>query len=330
MPPRISSTLAVSTFNLTSLFQALPASLSKHPDSFTKCSTCLFSTTSTLNGKRKGRKRSNQRIDPYRRAQALQRKTANLERRRVLHAERESALGDPVRSKPTTFLASLNLSSDPNAAKQHRNYFLTPESTSTQLEHSKWLTEPLQKQDENPVKHEQRLQTHQIEHTNATRAIETITSIQNSNSKDRTRINIERCIETFGRHNTDSTLPPKPASLGPSKSNVALDGEDAVQSEEQLQRAALIADLAAVPKRAGPDTGSSEVQVAILTTKINVLADNLGKKDKHNKRNLRLLVHKRQKLLSYLRQKERGGPRWQNLVEQLGINDAMWKGEISL
>lgn len=85
-----------------------------------------------------------------------------------------------------------------------------------------------------------------------------------------------------------------------------------------------------VPKRVGPDTGSAEVQVAILTTKINVLADNLGKKDKHNKRNLRLLVHKRQKLLKYLRRKERGGPRWQHLMDKLGLGDAMWKGEISL
>ena len=89
-------------------------------------------------------------------------------------------------------------------------------------------------------------------------------------------------------------------------------------------------ELAQVPKRAGPDTGSSEVQIAILTTKINVLAANLHKKDKDNKRSLRLLVHRRQKLLQYLRRKERGGPRWQNVVEQLGINDAMWKGEISL
>jgi ribosomal protein S15P/S13E len=61
-----------------------------------------------------------------------------------------------------------------------------------------------------------------------------------------------------------------------------------------------------------------------------VLADNLYKKDKLNKRNLRLMVHKRQKLLTYLRRRERAGPRWRSLVENLGIQDAMWKGEISL
>jgi ribosomal protein S15P/S13E len=42
------------------------------------------------------------------------------------------------------------------------------------------------------------------------------------------------------------------------------------------------------------------------------------------------MVHKRQKLMAYLRRQDRGGPRWQNLVEKLGLNDAMWKEEISL
>ena len=52
--------------------------------------------------------------------------------------------------------------------------------------------------------------------------------------------------------------------------------------------------------------------------------------DKANKRNLRLLVHRRQKLLRYLRQKERGGPRFQNVLETLGLTEGMWKGEISM
>lgn len=83
----------------------------------------------------------------------------------------------------------------------------------------------------------------------------------------------------------------------------------------------------------GPDTGSSEVQIAILTAKIKTVADFLatrGKGDKHNKRNLRLLVHRRQKLLQYLRRKERGGPRWQHCIETLGLTEGTWRGEISL
>jgi len=83
----------------------------------------------------------------------------------------------------------------------------------------------------------------------------------------------------------------------------------------------------------GPDTGSSEVQIAILTAKIRTLADFLetrGRGDKVNKRNLRLLVHRRQKLLAYLERKERGGGRFKHVVETLGLTEGTWRGEISL
>lgn len=128
------------------------------------------------------------------------------------------------------------------------------------------------------------------------------------------RANTQRCIETFGRHNTDEILG------GRTPTNVPR-GPDAMP--------------AAVPTpRAGPDTGSSEVQVAILTAKIRALKGELdktrGNKDRVNKRNLRVMVHKRQKLLKYLRRKEHGGPRWQNLIETLGLTEGTWKGEISL
>jgi len=229
-------------------------------------------------------------------------------------------MGDPIRSKPTTFIASLSSKQLPAVVSQsHLNYFVKPDELKESLAYSKWLTEPIPNQNQStldPAYEEVQKQKHASQHENAQRALAAITALENSSSADRTRINIQRCIEEFGRHNTDAILPPKPASKV--ISNVTAKKEDSSQIET-------------VPKqRAGPDTGSSEVQAAILTAKINVLADNLYKKDKHNKRALRLLVHKRQKMLSYLRRKERGGPRWQNLVEKLGIGDAMWKGEISL
>lgn len=154
---------------------------------------------------------------------------------------------------------------------------------------------------------------HRIFHENAEAAVARIVRLSNGNSKDRTRANVQRCIETFGRHHTDDVLAPK------APSNVARDPS--------------LPGPADKTPRAGPDTGSPEVQIAILTTKIRVLANHLdgpGKQDKVNKRNLRLLVHRRQKLLTYLRRKERGGERWQNLVETLGLTDGTWKGEISL
>ena len=83
----------------------------------------------------------------------------------------------------------------------------------------------------------------------------------------------------------------------------------------------------------GPDTGSSEVQIGILTARIKVMAEEFegrGRKDKHGKRDLRLLLHRRQKLLKYFWKKDRGGDRWQHLVETLGLTPAMWEGEIEV
>ena len=230
-------------------------------------------------------------------------------------------MGDPIRSNPTAFISSLTSnestpSSDSENSSSLINFFINRKELQGSLEYSKYLTEPLPPSIANEADAEnkrQRIEGHAEAHQNAQRALVAIAALNNGSSKDRTRVNVQRCIDEFGRHNTDAVLPPKPAS-------VATASLLAPEDVEQLP----------TPRRVGPDTGSSEVQVAILTAKINVLADNLGKKDKHNKRNLRLMVHKRQKLLSYLRRRERGGPRWQNLVDKLGISDAMWKGEISL
>lgn len=258
----------------------------------------------------KQKKKVKKRIDAYRVAQAKQRKAANVARQEVLSRER-AEFGDPVRSKPTPFVESLRPSNSTQALKQtYMNYEITPGELDQSIERSRQLSEP-RKIDLDELGNEERQEKFEEDHKNAVKGMRAIIDLNNASSKDRTRINVQRCIQEFGRHNTDKLLPPKPASSQP-PNPIDLEGFDAV------------------PKRSGPDTGSSEVQVAILTAKINVLADNLGRQDKHNKRNLRLLVHRRQKLLAYLRRQERGGPRWQNLVEKLGINDAMWKGEISL
>lgn len=55
--------------------------------------------------------------------------------------------------------------------------------------------------------------------------------------------------------------------------------------------------------RSDKDTGSSEVQVALLTSKINILTEHFKKhkKDYHSKRGLLKMVSKRKKLLSYIK-----------------------------
>jgi len=73
-----------------------------------------------------------------------------------------------------------------------------------------------------------------------------------------------------------------------------------------------------------------------LTVKIRALAkalhrdDGHNTKDKHNKRNLRLMVHRRQKLLKYLKRKEKGGVRYRNVLEALGLDDDAVEKELFL
>lgn len=67
------------------------------------------------------------------------------------------------------------------------------------------------------------------------------------------------------------------------------------------------------------DTGSPEVQIALMTTRINQLTEHLKKfqKDNHSRRGLLKLVSQRRKLLDYL--KRISGERYKTLIERLGI-----------
>ena len=67
------------------------------------------------------------------------------------------------------------------------------------------------------------------------------------------------------------------------------------------------------------DTGSSDVQIALLTEKINALVDHLHdhKKDKHGRHGLMNLVSKRKRLLAYLNRTDR--QRYLGLTQKLGI-----------
>ena len=71
--------------------------------------------------------------------------------------------------------------------------------------------------------------------------------------------------------------------------------------------------------RGGEDTGSPEVQVAILTTRINNLTDHFKThaKDNHSRRGLLMLVNKRRSLLDYLKRKDI--QRYADLIGKLGL-----------
>lgn len=67
------------------------------------------------------------------------------------------------------------------------------------------------------------------------------------------------------------------------------------------------------------DTGSPEVQIALLSERINGLTEHLKthKKDHHSRRGLLKMVGKRRRLLTYLQNKE--VDRYRSLVKELGL-----------
>ncbi len=71
--------------------------------------------------------------------------------------------------------------------------------------------------------------------------------------------------------------------------------------------------------RGSNDTGSPEVQVALLTARITQLGEHFAthKKDHHSRRGLLQMVNQRRSLLDYLKKKD--GERYKALIEKLGL-----------
>lgn len=278
--------------------------------------------------------------DAYAYHQAKQRKDANVSRQLVLKQRRAEANGDPIRGIPTPFVKSFdtahppnlpkvqpdavenNVESQPQTVLEHSvespnflNNFITKPELKNSLTYSYQLTKPIffgPESERDPDDEAYQLRNHIERHKDAEKALNAILSLENAGCKDRTRVNVRRIIDRFGRHNTDGYLKLKAPS--------------ALSMNTSLSQ----------PKptpRAGPDVGSSEVQIGILTAKIRVLADwyeNGGRMDKANKRNLRLLLHRRQKLLKYMLRKERGSERWHHMTQTLGLTEATWRGQLEV
>ncbi len=81
----------------------------------------------------------------------------------------------------------------------------------------------------------------------------------------------------------------------------------------------LKAELINQNKRSEKDTGSPEVQIAILTTRINQLTEHLKthKKDHHSRRGLLKMVGHRRNLLNYLMKKDIN--RYREIIAKLGL-----------
>ena len=72
-------------------------------------------------------------------------------------------------------------------------------------------------------------------------------------------------------------------------------------------------------QRSGKDTGSPEVQIALLTERINSLTEHFKThvKDFHSRRGLLKLVSQRRKLLDYLKRKD--ADKYRDLIERLSL-----------
>ncbi|MEW6170995.1 MAG: 30S ribosomal protein S15 [Candidatus Omnitrophota bacterium] len=72
-------------------------------------------------------------------------------------------------------------------------------------------------------------------------------------------------------------------------------------------------------KRHSKDTGSTEVQIAVLTSRINQLTDHFKnhKKDFHSRRGLLMLVGKRRRLLTYLKKED--SKKYEDLLGKLNL-----------
>ena len=84
---------------------------------------------------------------------------------------------------------------------------------------------------------------------------------------------------------------------------------------EKEKKAAIMADYAIHEG----DTGSAEVQIALLTTRINQLAEHLKvhKHDQHSRRGLLKLIGQRRRLLAYV--SEQDIAKYRNLIARLGL-----------
>lgn len=332
---------------LSRVTAGVTAGLKQHPFSVSTYFKSFFSSTARTfaSYRRPATRPPNQskRRTRYLIKLAKQRRAARQARRDARAEQLKRAMGDPIRGIPTPFVESLtpaiskevqptleSLANKPESGdptqpppslayaenEDYLNHYLSKTELKEALDYSRDLSTPLVpfvSATADPTVEAQQAEERASHDASSTEAINRITSLANASSRDRTKANIRRIIDTFGRHNTDGHVHPKNLS--------------------SPVRNAAPGTLPEPTPRAGPDTGSSEVQIGILTAKIRVLMDRyegVNFNDKVNKRNLRLLVHRRQKLLKYMEKKERGSGRWQNLVETLGLSAATYRGELEV
>lgn len=125
---------------------------------------------------------------------------------------------------------------------------------------------------------------------------------------------ISHCIQEYIVYNTGSHKSGKNRISGnQARTRASLKGKKAVLSKEKKQK--VIADY----RTSDNDTGSPEVQIAILTSRINELTEHLKshKKDHSSRRGLLKMVGNRSALLKYVKNKDIN--RYRQIISRLGL-----------
>jgi small subunit ribosomal protein S15 len=142
-----------------------------------------------------------------------------------------------------------------------------------------------------------------------------ILDLRNAASRGIRTVNVRRIVEVFGgpvdASASDSSA--SPSTPSPSSSS---------NTPPQVERL---------------DTGSSQVQAAILTHRIRLLADHIAAnpRDVHNRKNLRALVHQRAKILRYYKKRVsrsngEGLGVYEELLDKIGVDRRAVEGEITV
>jgi small subunit ribosomal protein S15 len=108
-------------------------------------------------------------------------------------------------------------------------------------------------------------------------------------------------------------------AVGASHSPAEISQESSEQQGNTMIASSIKAEVVKANARAANDTGSPEVQVALLTARINELTPHFKQhaKDHHGRRGLLRMVSRRRKLLDYLKSKD--ADRYVALIAKLGL-----------
>ncbi|KTW27244.1 ribosomal protein S15 [Pneumocystis jirovecii RU7] len=272
---------------------------------------------------------------------SIQRRKKNIEKQRKLKEERAAKLCDPIIAFPTEFTRSIlypkDVFTETSSFANYANFFFSNEELNTILKSAKkanlyrvGLSSSMMNKN-NLAKLKEKISKY-VDITEETdiqslleilskndKVQETLDSNNNGDKKNHIIIelaSIYKIQRICKQEDKKAEIIKKIVSLKNSNSKAI-----------QLQNISMAIEQF---KQHETDTGSPEVQAAIFTVRIHYLNSHLSfhRKDKNTFRALRHLVHKRQKILKYLRKEDH--IRYFSCIKKLGLTDTAIINEITM